>query len=65
MQIQLTNHDIDQATWLGFTRDQLKTIARKNDITIADRKEQLAQNLQRGRGVSQTEAKTFRVKVSV
>ncbi len=65
MQTQLTNHDIELATWLGFTRDQLKTIARKNGIGIADRKEELARNLMLGRSASQTETKTFRVKVSV
>lgn len=65
MQRQLTNHNIEINTWLGFTRDELKTIARKNGIGIADRKEELALNLQRGKSASQTEAKTFRVKVSV
>ena len=65
MQRQLTNHDIELSTWLGFTREELKMIARKHGIGIADRKEELARNLMLGRSASQKEAKTFRVKVSV
>jgi len=65
MQINTTNHDVELTTWLQFTRDQLKAIARKQGIGIADRKEDLARNLRNGRSASQDEAKTFRVKVSV
>lgn len=65
MQINTTNHDVELTTWLSFSRDQLKTIARKQGIGIADRKEELARNLREGRSVSQKEPKTFRVKVSV
>ena len=65
MQLQTTNHNINLETWLGFTRNELKAIAKKQGIGIPDNKEELARNLQRGFSASQKEAKTFKVKVSV
>ena len=67
MQLQTTNHNIDLSTWLGFTRNDLKAIAKKQGIGIPDNKQDLAINLQRGYSASQSqeEARTFKVKLSV
>jgi hypothetical protein len=68
MQKQLTNHDINEDLWLAaFTRDELKTVAKKNGIGIPSNKEDLAYNLMRGYSASQTpdQAKTFKVRVSI
>jgi len=67
MQLSTTNHNIDLSTWMGFTRNDLKTIAKKQGIGIPDNKQDLAYNLQRGYSASQSQdqARTFKVKISV
>jgi hypothetical protein len=67
MQLQTTNHNIDLTTWLGFTRNDLKAIAKKQGIGIPDNKQDLAVNLQRGYSASQNQedARTFKVRLSV
>ena len=67
MQLQTTNHNIVLSTWMGFTRNDLKTIAKKQGIGIPDNKPDLAYNLQRGYSASQSkeQARTFKVKISV
>ena len=67
MNTSLTNHNLDLTTWLNFTRDELKSVARKNGIGIPSNKADLARNLQRGFSDCQLneEPRTFKVKVSI
>ena len=61
----ITNHDIDAVTWMSLTRAELNALAKKNNIGIPSHKFDLADNLQRGYSDSQTEIKTFKVRLSV
>ena len=67
MQLNTTNHNIALDTWLGFTRNELKALAKKQGIGIPDNKQDLAYNLQRGYSASQSQeqARTFKVRLSV